>query len=463
MTVLDIATMTNGRFFGRAAELALSVSSVSIDSRSLKPGALFTALPGENTDGHQYIDNAFAAGAVCALVERVPADYDGTKPLVIVPDTAAALKTLAQSYRQRFDIPLVGVTGSVGKTTTKDLIYAVLSERFQTHRTEGNFNNELGVPLTLFGLQPQHEAAVVEMGISDFGEMSRLTQMARPTAAVFTAIGDAHLEFLHDRDGVMRAKAEIVGSMPPDGKIFLNGDDSIQRGFNFEHPKVYYGTGADCDVRAERIENLGLEGTRFEIHAEGCVIPARVQAFGTHMVYPALAAAAVGLSLGVDAAEIARGIERYQPESARSRTRCCEGNVTVIDDCYNANPTSMAAALESLAALSGRRVAILGDMRELGDNADSMHRDIGALCVKLGIERLITVGELAEQIHIGAGSRAGDRYFTDKGELSGALPELLSEGDVILVKASHGLHLEKVVDDILALYTELPSRRGAPN
>ena len=438
--VSDIARTLGGELGAPGDGL---VTSVTLDSREACPGCLFAAVKGERADGHDYIHSAFAAGAACALAERVPAG--GTGPVIVVPDVAAALRALAAWYRGTLQIPFIGVTGSVGKTTTKEMIASVLGARLAVHKTPGNLNNELGVPLTIFGVEPWHEAAVVEMGISHFGEMTRLTEIVRPDIAVFTVIGDAHLENLGSREGVLKAKSEIFSGMSEKGLVLANGDDPLLLGLECVQHRVFFGLGEHCAVRAERILSLGESGMRCDIVRGARRLQVRIPGFGQHMVYAALAGAAAGFALGLRDGEIAAGIAAYETVGSRARVTDT-GFLTLYDDCYNANPTSTASALRSLMDLPGRHVAILGDMLELGKNAPGLHAEIGALARNLGLDLLLCAGESSRRTAEAAGDIA--RYFETKAALTDALPSLLKPGDAVLVKASRGMRFEDVVERI---------------
>ena len=417
---------------------AVELTAVVRDSRDVTPGCLFAAIPGERFDGHDFIPAAAKDGAVCVLCERFT---DDDIPQLRVPDTQAALRKLAAFYRRQFSVPFVGVTGSVGKTTAKEMIWAVLSTRFDTMKTQKNFNNELGVPLTLFSLRDRHEAAVVEMGISGFGEMTRLTEMVRPDIAVFTRIGDAHLEFLGDRPGVLRAKGEIVTGMPADGVVIANGDDPLLAAHDFGRRTVLFGLGEGCAVRAVDVE-ADESGARCVIEAGDRRIPVVIPAFGRHMVYAALMGAAVGLTLGLTDGEIAAGIGRYEPVGSRARV-VKTPLLTIVDDCYNANPTSTENALESLASLPGRHVAILGDMLELGGDAGRLHEQVG-VCAKNTGAFTAACGPLSK--HIAAGAGEGALWYPDADGLIAALPDFIRAGDAVLVKASHAMGFDRVVE-----------------
>ena len=423
---------------------------MTADSRAVTPGCLFAAIRGERSDGHDYIAAAAEKGALCALCERKPTG-EAPLPLILVENTVTALGDLAAVYRRQFDIPVLGVTGSVGKTTAKEMIAAVLAQRLRVHRTQGNFNNDLGVPLTLFGLDETHEAAVIEMGISHFGEMRRLAEIVRPGMALYTAIGSAHLEFLGDFGGVLRAKTEMLELLPEDGVVFVNGDDETLRRLSCRQRLVRFGLSPDCTVRGENVRPLGTEGTALEIVAEGRRIPAHINAFGGHLATAALGAAAVGLELGLTDAEIAAGLAAYVPVGSRSGLIRTD-KITIIDDCYNANPSSVAAALDSLSELPARRVSILGDMGELGETAERLHFETGVHAAEKGIELIVACGALSRSTAEGA-ERAGGKavYFAEKEALLAALPGLIEAGDAVLVKASHSRKFEDVVEALKTL------------
>lgn len=439
MTVENIVRVCAGTFSGDTALLKSEVTAVTTDSRQVTRGCLFAAIAGERVDGHRFINNAFAGGALCALGERVPENAAG--PVVAVPNVPLALQDLAAYYRGLFSIPVVGITGSVGKTTAKEMIASVLSQKTCVHKTLGNFNNELGVPLTLFGLRPEHGAAVVEMGISHFGEMRRLTRMVRPDFVVFTVIGHAHLEFLGDREGVLRAKSEILEGIPPTGTVFLNGDDDLLRGLKCAQRRVTFGRGEDCDVRAVDLRALDGGRTACAIVSGDRRIEVEIQAFGDHMVYAALEGAAVGMAMGLGDEEIRRGISAFEPVGHRARI-IVTGRLTIIDDCYNANPTSVASAIYSMGRLGGRKVCILGDMLELGADSARLHREIGALAVSSGVSLVLAQGEMARSICDGAGKAAV--HFETREELIAALGSYIRPGDTVLVKASHSMKFEEI-------------------
>ena len=452
-TLRDALRAVEGRYCGDESALDSVITNVTSDSRSAGPGALFIALKGSRVDGHSFMADCIRKGAAACLSEREPGA--GETPAIVVPSTLRATGALAAWHRSRFHIPVIGITGSVGKTTTKEMVAAVLSTRYDTHKTQKNLNNELGVPWTLMRLEDRHQVSVVEMGISGFGEMRRLTNIVRPTIAVFSVIGDAHLEFLGDREGVLRAKAEIFEGMDENGLAVLNGDDPLLAGCRPNMRRVTYGLGEGCDVRGEAVQNLGEAGMRMTVRHPGGAFPLRISAFGSHLAHAALAAAAVGLELGLTGEEIARGVEGYETVGDRARI-IHVGDMTVVSDCYNANPNSCQAALDSLMKLQGRRrVAILGDMLELGPASGALHRGVGEYAARAGVDLVVGCGPLSGNIADGArdaGAKA--LYFADKAALIEALADMVRPDDCVLVKASHSMAFEDVVDRLTGVRNE---------
>lgn len=449
LTIENIVAAVHGDWHGDAAFLGREISSVTTDSRSVEKGCLFAAIKGENSDGHDYIGAAIEKGALCVIAERV--SESGTLPIIVVKNTVEALGDLAAFYRRQFNIPVLGITGSVGKTTAKEMVSAVLSRRFKVHKTPKNLNNELGVPLTLFGLDESHEFAVIEMGISHFGEMRRLAEIVRPDMALYTTIGSAHLEFLGDFDGVLRAKTEMLEYLPKNGVVFVNGDNETLQKLSCKQEICRYGVSRGCDVTAENVRLLGTDGMELEIVSDARRIPAKINSFGVHMVTAALGAAAVGMHMGLTDEEISDGIAAYAPVGSRSGIIKTD-KITIIDDCYNANPTSVAAAIDSLSLLSNRRVCILGDMGELGETAAALHFETGKHAAEKGVDLVIACGELSEST--AAGARASDSnvfYFKEKSELLAELPKLIESGDAVLVKASHSRKFEEIVEALKKL------------
>jgi len=441
ITLREIADACNGQLFG---DENIVVTSIVTDSRQVKEGSMFAAIKGERADGHNFISICMEQGAVCALCENVPATEC---TYILVPSTLVALRQIAEYYRSKFDIPFIGITGSVGKTSTKEMIASVLSQKFNVHKTQGNFNNELGVPLTIFGLDEEHEIAVIEMGISDFSEMTRLSRIVRPDIAVITNIGYCHLENLHDLDGVLIAKTEMLEYVNPKGRIFLCGDDEKLYTIK-EHDNIrttFYGFDDHNEYRAE-IESTDLEkGIECRLHLKNGVVEATVPSVESHMVANAMCASAIAEFLGLDIEQIKNGVEAYKTVGSRSNV-IRKNTITIIDDCYNANPTSVRASVDSLAKFSGRKVAIIGDMKELGDRECQMHFETGKYINDKEIDIVIGVGELCAHLYNGAGKNGF--YFRTVEDCINHIYMLLKKGDTVLVKASHSMHFDRIVDAI---------------
>ena len=448
MTARQIAAAVNGEWLN-PGENAPAVTAVRTDSRALTPGCLFLPWVGERFDGHDFIDAALEGGAAGCLCARVPEKLRKDKFYIRVPDTRLALKALASACRDRFSIPVIQITGSVGKTTTKEMIAAVLGARFKVWKTPENYNNDIGVPLTLLGLRHEHEAAVIETGMNHFGEIEYLTDMVKPDIAVISNIGDAHIEYLGSRQGILKAKCEIFTHLKKDGLAVLNGDDALLDTVSGPFRTVRCGKSRHCQARICEISDHGVEGIRCTIVTEEGRYALNIPAPGEHMAYAAAIAAAVGEALGLSGEEIARGAASYVPAGSRMRVLRLPGRRMILDDCYNANPQSVAAALEVLARTEcDKKVAVLGDMGELGDLKNRAHYNMGALAAMLGIDLVFAIGdgERAGRIADGVAQSGGSvLYFPNKEE---ALPELrrqLGPGTVMLVKASHAMAFGELV------------------
>ena len=371
----------------------------------------------------------------------------------MVESSLQAVKDIAEFYLKQLGIPVVGITGSVGKTSTKEMTYSVLRQQYRVHKTEGNFNNELGVPLTVFGLRDDDEMAVLEMGISHFGEMYRLAKIARPDTMIVTNIGDAHVENLGSRDGVLKAKTEFAPFLKPGAHVILNGDDdklATVTELNGIAP-MWYGLDSKNDFWADNLVSLGLKGTRCDIHTpQGDLHGVTVGMPGRHMVYNALAGAAAGMVYGLTLEQIKRGIETSETLAGRFNI-IDTPHYTIIDDCYNASPVSMKASLDVLQDGAGRKVAVLGDMAELGPDEKQLHAGVGTYAAGLNIDAIYTAGPLARCL--AAAARSANpalevKAFDSLPELQAALPSLLKQGDTLLVKASHCMHFEEIVEQL---------------
>ncbi len=451
LTPEHMAEACGGIFYGKESDRQKEICSVTTDSREVCPGCLFAAIKGEHVDGHMFISSAVEAGALCVITEHDPPDQLSGN-FIKVDSTVRALGDIAAYYLEQLCIPVVGITGSVGKTSTKEMVAAVLSQKYRTLKTEGNFNNDLGVPLTIFRLAEEDQIAVLEMGINHFGEMHRLAEIARPDTCLITNIGPCHLEFLGDRDGVLRAKSEIFDFLPSTGHVILNGDDDklqTLKEVNGIRP-TFFGTENGNDIYADRIEKKGLDGISCRICTPQGNFQTTIPIPGMHMVMNALAGTAAGLQYGLQLDEIRAGIESLKPLGGRFHIIHTD-QFTIIDDCYNANPTSMQASLQVLQDASGRRVAILGDMAELGEDAEVIHRDVGEFAGTLDIDLYICVGPLSSQVAAGIHAenpKIPAVTIADLESLLFQLPSFLQKGDTILVKASHVMQFEKVVEKL---------------
>lgn len=436
----EIALACKGEAHGEAP-----ITSVCIDSRKVTPGCLFIAIKGDRFDGHDFVEKAFEEGAAAVMVHR---DIPCAGPFIRVSDTREALLRLAGYYRQFFQIPVVGLTGSVGKTTTKEMTAAVLSKRYQTLKNEGNLNNEIGMPMTAFGLDLSYGAAVFELGMSGFGEISRMARAAAPTVGIITNIGVSHMEQLGSQENILKAKLELLDGMDEYAPLILNGDDPLLAGARVEgHPVFYYGIEEErCRIRAQEIAQTDRQLSFTISYGYGSV---RVQmpVVGMHFVYDALAAFTAGLILGVAPQAAAQALGEYEPAGMRQRVRQVNG-VTILEDCYNASPDSMRAAIRALRMLDARRyIAVLGDMLELGALSEQAHAQVGAFAAQEGVGLLFACGPESAQT-ARAAKEAGIPqcfYAADQNGLLADLLQTLRPGDAVLFKASRGMRLEELI------------------
>lgn len=474
MTLSNIALACNGKLCSDDGYCGREISGVVLDSRLIQKDYLFIAAKGERVDGHSYIENAYQSGALAVICEQIPQAPSG--PYILVENSLTALKAIAKWYRSQLNIKVVGITGSVGKTSTKEFISSVLAQKYNVLKTEGNYNNEIGLPLTILKINELHEVAVLEMGISDFGEMHRLSDIARPDICVITNIGQCHLENLGSRQGILKAKSEIFDFLDKSSRICLNGDDDMLatiasvKGIK----PIWFGLNktneySKNDVYATEVSTNGLFGSTCTIHIENEMsaphtlssprglqsdkaIRVEIPLPGEHMILNALAAAAVGTILQVDSDDIADGIKAVKPLNGRSNIIRSE-QWTIIDDCYNANPVSMKAAIDMLAMANTRKVAILGDMFELGENENTLHEDVGSYAAGVNIDILICIGKLAFSLYEGANKTITEQsnnakklvYYETREAFLKEYTSLLNNGDTILVKASHGMGFDRIV------------------
>lgn len=424
------------------------INSVTTDTRKVTEGSLFIPLKGERFDGHDFMEKAFESGSICSLSEGK--DVEG-KDIIFVDDTRKALRDLAQYYISTLNIKVVGITGSVGKTTTKDMIASVLSQKYNTLKTEGNFNNEIGLPLTVFRLDDSYEAAVLEMGMSSFGEIENLTKIAKPDVAVITNVGVSHIENLGSREGILKAKCEIFSGLKKGGKAILNLDNdmlsTVKENGNFDI--LWFGVENKGDFYAENIEDLGLEGTKCTLCSKEGKIDVFIHVPGSHMVLNALSAMAVGVSLGLSMEEIKKGIESFIPTGMRMSVEKAGKAITIINDVYNANPVSMKAAIDVLKKAEGKKTAIMGDMFELGSFSKELHEETAEYAAKSGLDRIILIGEFSkfgyEKISKICSNTA---YYKTVDEFTNENFSEMFSDETVLVKASRGMHFEKIVEKL---------------
>jgi UDP-N-acetylmuramoyl-tripeptide--D-alanyl-D-alanine ligase len=440
----------------------------SIDSRTIRPGEVFFAVRGEKMDGHDFVDQALEKGAIAAVVSRDKVDAlrgrrteaTPTSALIPVDDTLIALQLLAQAVRRLWERPLIAVTGSAGKTTTKEAIAHVLSTRFRVHKSEGNFNNHFGLPLMLLKLEPEHDCAVVELGMSRLGEITALAQIAEPETGVVTNVAPVHLEFFKDISEISRAKYELVESLPANGTAVLNADDEYvsQFGRDFKGKVVSYGFGPMAAVRAENFESSGEQGSVFDVLVGNRVEHATLPLVGSHNVPNALAAIAVALEQGIPLPEAVASLATMRPADKRGEVVRI-GNITVINDCYNSNPKALAAMVDALADMPAkRRIVVAGEMLELGPQGEAMHRESGRYMARKGIDVLVGVRGLAAEM-VKAAKQEGIRaeFLASSDEAGTWLARETRDGDVVLLKASRGVKLEKALEKWISAASQRPS------
>ncbi len=450
--ILNIRSL-NAVFAGSERMLLREITGVSIDSRRIQVGELFFAIAGNTYDAHDFVSDAIQSGAVAAVVDKKwhqHADIRGN--FILVDDTVKALQTVSQSYRIKFQFPFIAVTGSNGKTTSKEMIVAVLSNQFTVLKNQGNLNNHIGVPLTLFELNPEHNMAVIEMGTNHYQEIMTLADIARPSHGLITNIGAAHLQFFGSLEGVAKAKTELWHYLEEnDGAAFVNNDDPFLSRMPPSTKKVItYGFDHPSDVRGEYLgmDDWGFPGFR----VSGVTIRLRIA--GEHNVHNALSAVAIGLEFGIGIEQIRTALETFSPASKRMEI-IREGNFTIINDCYNSNPSSAERALTTLAHMrtTGQRIAILADMLELGETGERLHQGIGENVAGLPIDHLLTYGPLSKCTADAANRNGVKRahHFESKASLLESLKDIICDGDLILIKGSRGMAMEEVTEAIVSL------------
>jgi UDP-N-acetylmuramoyl-tripeptide--D-alanyl-D-alanine ligase len=440
MSLSETATVLAARLHGGDAVF----TGVGTDTRTLREGDLFFALRGPRFDGHLFLTEAAAAGAAGAVVSRV---IDTALPTLEVEDTRVALGQLGAHWRSRFDFPLIAVTGSNGKTTVKNMIAAIMAQSGPGCATEGNLNNDIGVPLTLLRIRPEHRFAVIEMGMNHRGEIAYLTQLARPTVTLITNAGAAHLQGLGSIEAVARAKGEIFAGLADDGIAVINADDDyagLWRELAAPHRCISFALDADADVTAQYA--FEANGSTIQLTSEWGEVEMKLPLLGKHNVMNAVAAASASLAAGASLADIRVGLEKLRAAAGRLEIKQGINGARILDDTYNANPASVAAGLQVLRESGGERVLVLGDMAELGEAAPEIHRRVGEMARKLGVQRLLAVGPLSAAAIEAFGK--GGRHFDSHEECADALLDLLHGDMTVLVKGSRSMHMERVVQRI---------------
>jgi UDP-N-acetylmuramoyl-tripeptide--D-alanyl-D-alanine ligase len=436
-------------------EPGMVFSGVTTDSRKVARGNLFIPLIGEKFDGHDYIKQCFDAGASVCLTSKTIQQVSGCAA-VLVEDTAKALRDIAAWHRKKYHIPVVGITGSVGKTSTKDMVACVLSQKYQVLKTQGNFNNEIGLPLTVLNMDSSHETAVIEMGMSGFGEISRLTSIAKPSIAVITNIGVSHIEKLGSQQGILQAKLEILEGLEKDGLVILNGDDPLLKSLEgkLSFRTVFYGFNSGLDYTAVNYESLGEQGSRFQITVGGSDYEVEIPVPGIHNVHNALAAIAAGIEMHIPVKVIIDGIRTFSPGNMRQSIITYNG-LKIINDAYNASPQSMKAAINVLEEISSdsRSIAVLGDMFEMGELAEDLHYSVGSFIKDKKVDFLVTVGENSRKISQAVADSGNQRivlqHFENNREALNYILKIIKPGDYILIKGSRGMKMEQIADGIM--------------
>lgn len=440
LRVKEIAEYLNGKILNLNEDI--SIEGISTDSRKINKGDLFFALIGKNFDGHNYVRECINKGASLAIISKI---VDENVPAILVEDTMQALRRLSGFYRDKFKIPFIAVTGSTGKTSTKEMIFSVLKEKFCVHKTEQNFNNEIGLPITLFQLEKEHEISVLEMGMNNPGEIKRLVEIAKPSIGVITNIGTAHIENLGTRENILKAKLELTTGFKENNSLIVNGDDDyLGKLYGMPYELIKISTAGNGNYNAEDIIDQGEDGVEFKCNYRGEKYSFKISLPGIHNVYNALFAIAVADKYNLTADEIKNGLINFQPGKLRMEIVKLENGISIINDCYNANVDSMKAALNVLDSFKcNRKIAILGDMYELGDYSREAHEEVGEYALdKCNV--LIAVGEDAINMHREASKKIESFYFKTKEEACQFLKTLIKEGDTLLIKASRGMNMEYV-------------------
>ena len=450
--ISDIVEATKGEII-HGSPSSKYILSVATDSREKLDKGLFIAIEGENTDGHLYIENAVKNGAICVFVTKDVKEYIDDVIYIKVEDSVKALKDLATVYRNRFNIPIIAVTGSVGKTTTKDMIYCVLARKYNTLKTKGNLNSNIGAPMTVLNLNNSHEIAVIEMGMDHLRQIASISSIVKPETAVITNIGVAHIEFLKTRENILKAKCEVFENLKDGGTAILNKDDDMLITIDNSFDKIWYGIDNNADVRAE---NIVIDYTKGLVKADITVFEKKyllkIRGLSKHLVYSALASVAVGIKYNIDMEEIIKGIEDYEPGKMRINIHNLKDNILLIDDTYNANPHSMKSLIDTLSnANVNNKILILGDMFELGEKSTMLHKEVIEYCLEKGIDNLVLIGENMYNALKSIGSNSFIKYYKTKEDLYDELNDIVKPDSIIGVKASRGMKFENITEKILEI------------
>ena len=446
----EVVNIVNGKVVAGKELLDKTISSVITDSRRKTENGLFVAIKGENTDGHKYIDMAKENGAIATIISYEQEEYLDDMVYILVKDSLDALKEFATAYRSKFNIPIVAITGSVGKTTTKDMIASVLNEKYNVLKTEGNFNSEIGVPLTALNLMSNHEIAVIELGMDHVGEISGTSKIVKPDTAVYTNIGIAHIEHLKSRENILKAKCEMFENMKENALLILNADDDMLVTINNSMEKVWYGKAQASDVKLLNTEveynkgvviaNVLIKGEEFTLEIPG---------LSEHLVYAALPAICVGLKYNVEIKNILEGIKNYTPTKMRMDIKALDNNILLIDDTYNANPTSMKSLIDTISKADKKnKIAILGDMFELGEDSIKLHTEVIQYAVDKDLTNIIVVGNNMEQA-VKDVNNTVVQVFSTKEELYEKLKSIIVPDSIIGIKASRGMKFENIVEKVI--------------
>lgn len=447
LKIRELAFATNGECFNKAENI--TINGISTDSRKVKPGELFIPIVGESFDGHCFIGNAIKAGSAVVLSDRYLRGE--TIPYVKVKNTTKALLDIAGYYRSKFAIPAIAITGSSGKTTAKDMTAAVLGQTLCVLKNEGNFNNAIGLPNTIFGLNKDHEICVLEMGMNSFGEIRQLAEVVKPDIAIITNIGTAHIEFLKSKEGILKAKLEIIEFFRENNVLIINGDDDLLKSIKPDKrfSIIRFGLDRKNDIFAYDIKHIENRGTEFKVKAGSISEAFYIPIAGTHNVYNGLSAIAAGLYLGISLEKIKEGLREFKPPLMRMESIVLQNGMTLINDAYNANPESMRAAIETLHNMlcKGRKLLILGDMMELGEHTEKGHYEVGKYAAINRVDVLVTIGERSKRIKDGAIENGLEEvyHFENNREAKDKLMDILRPFDTVLIKGSRAIKLEEIV------------------